>query len=197
MTAPPTDGAYCPVALDDWLDNRGTSHPERTGEGAFNLWGNSLPADELPPPGARVHVGGVPFVFPSVSGAGDNLRCARQLIPVPAGDYDWLYVLAAAERRTEDLVLLHFADGSVDPEWLRVSDFWPDTPPRFGERLAFRCTRMHYPRHLQRGFGPTIWRQRVPVSREAPLAAVRLPDNSALHLFALTAARRATQEEPW
>jgi hypothetical protein len=38
---------------------------------------------------------------------------------------------------------------------------------------------------------PSIWSQRVPVAVRLPLRAVRLPDNPALHLFAMTLARDA------
>jgi hypothetical protein len=31
-----------------------------------------------------------------------------------------------------------------------------------------------------------VWRHRVPVPREADLTAVRLPDNPAIHIFAMT-----------
>ena len=178
------------IALEPWLDNRGITSAADRERGEFNVWRNSFPAEELPPPGARVLVGGVPFVFPGRGPTGDNFRCARQLVELREDDYDWLYVLAAAEGRTEDVAQLHFAGGAVDVAWLRVSGFWPDSPAQFSERAAFRCDRLHYPRHAQHGFRPTIWRQRIAVTREAPLRAVRFPDNPALHVFALTAVAR-------
>jgi hypothetical protein len=187
VPAPPFTTPARTVDLGEWLDNRGTTSGDDLAAGGFNIWSNTFPAEELPPPGGTVDVGGVPFRFPA-AGAGkpDNLRCASQLITLPAGRYDWFYLLAAAERRSEDAVYVHYADGSVDPEWLRVSDFWAETPPRFGERAGIACTRLHYPRHVQRRMGPAIWRARVPVPREVPVAALRLPDNPAIHIFALT-----------
>jgi hypothetical protein len=175
------------VDLADHFDNRGLSTVASKGEGGFNVWANTFPAEQLPAPDSEVVVGCVRFRFPAKgSGGVDNLRCTGQLVAVPRGRYDWIHLLAAAERRTEDVVYLHFADGSADPEWLRVSDFWPQTPGRFGEWEAFRCTVLHYPRHVQRGMGPVVWRHRVPVPREADLTAVRLPDNPAIHIFAMT-----------
>ncbi|MCZ0209702.1 hypothetical protein [Streptomyces achromogenes] len=177
-----------PLDLTALADNVGVTRPDRLSEGAFNIWGNTFPAEELPPAGT-VEVHGIPFRWPATGdGSPDNVRCRGQLVTVPEGRYDWIHVLAAAERRTEDPLLLHFADGSVDPEWLRVSDFWPETASRFGERPAFSCTRLHYPRHIQHAMGPTVWRQRVPVTREERLRAFRLPDNPAMHLFAITLA---------
>ncbi len=158
-------------------------------DGSFNIWGNTFPAEALPAAGVFT-VAGVPFLFPSKDdGACNNVVCAGQLVTIEPGRYDWLFVLGAAERRSEDVVHLHFEGGGSDPEWLRLSDFWPETAPRFGEVEAVRCPSMHYPRHVQRTMRPVIWQQRVPVTRRATLVGVRLPDNPAIHLFAATLAR--------
>ncbi|HEY7201617.1 MAG TPA: hypothetical protein VIC57_15455 [Candidatus Dormibacteraeota bacterium] len=172
--------------LTPHFDNDGISAAGNTADGAFNVWRNTFPAEDLPASGELVDVAGIAFRFPSkADGALNNVVCGGQLIEVPPGAYDWIYVLAAGERRSEDPVYLHFASGAVDPEWLRVSDFWPG-PPRFGEVVAFRARSMHYPRHAQRNLEPTIWLQRVPVTRLDRLVAIRLPENRAMHLFAAT-----------
>jgi hypothetical protein len=177
-----------PVDLRAYFDNRGITGREELSEGEFNIWFNSFPAEELPEPGKTATVGAVPFLFPAprAEDGKDNIRCSGQRIAVLPGHYDWLYLLAAAERRSEDIVHLHYADGSVDPEWLRVSDFWAETPAHFGELASLRCTCLHYPRHVMHKMGPVIWRTRVPVPRETELAAVHLPDNPAIHIFALS-----------
>lgn len=189
-SGPPTSIALPPARTVDvtgHFDTTGITAPNALDTGAFNVWSNTFPADELPPAGGKVSVHGLPFDFPATDPAGrDNLRCARQLIEVPAGRYDWIHILAAAERHTEDQVLLSYADGAIDPEWLRVSDFWPETASRFGESAAFTCSALHYPRHIQRNMGPAIWRQRIAVPRESDLTAIRLPDNPAIHIFAMT-----------
>jgi hypothetical protein len=185
MTTAPATRNVTEVDLSRYFNNRGITRHDDLSGGAFNIWGNTFPAEELPG-GPRISSGGLPFRFPAHGPAGDNLRCAGQLLDLPSGRYDWIYLLAAAERRTEDSALLHYADGSVDPEWLRVSDFWPQTPCRFGEAESLRCNGLHYPRHVQAPMGPVIWRERVPVPRESPLTAIRFPDNPAIHVFALT-----------
>jgi len=170
--------------LGPYFNNDAISRADNPGDGGFNVWGNSFPAASLPPGGAVVSVGQVPFRFPpSEDGQPNNVVCRGQLVPIPAGRYDWIYFLAAAERRTEDQVCLHYEDGAVDPEWLRVSDFWPGGP-HFGEVCAYRCPDMHYPRHVQPGVQACMWRPRVPVTRATGLARLRLPDNEAIHLFA-------------
>jgi hypothetical protein len=173
------------VDLARYRNNIGITSAGDTGVGAFNLWRNSLPAEQLPV-GRAVEVAGVPYAFPP-AGAGrpDNVRCAGQVIAVPPGRYDWVYLLAAAERRVEDEVTLQFTGGQADREPLRISDFWA-APAAFGEDLAFRTTVMHYPQHVQPDVPALLWSQRVPVTRRAELWAVTLPDNVAAHVLALT-----------
>ena len=176
------------IPLDGHLNNVGATFSTNTRTGAFNVWGNSFAAEHLPPAGPVV-VDGVRFDFPAVgTGETDNVRCDGQLVDVPAGAYDWLYVLAAAERRAEDDVTLHFEDGQVDFEALRISDFWA-AEAAFGERLAFESPVMHYPRHVQPNVPARLWSQRVPVTRRATLETIRLPRNVAIHVFALTLRR--------
>lgn len=180
--------SFVMLDLTGVLNNNAISHAAHLDVGGLNIWRNSYPADELPEGGSIVDVGGVPFRFPPTDGADNNVICCGQLLDTPAGRYDWIYVLGAAERRTEDWTYLHYVSGAVDPEWLRLSDFWP-AASRFGEVEAFRCRRMHYPRHIQEGVHPGMWRARIPVPREDELARLRLPHNIAIHIFAMTLAR--------
>jgi hypothetical protein len=182
----PTRSTFRPIDLSSHLNNRGMSMPDDTRSGQFNVWGNSFPADHLPPPGSQVDVGGIPFILAGPSPEGDNVRCAGQFIEVPADQHDWIHLLAASERRTEDTVALHFAEDAVDFEALRVSDFWAEAGPAFGGRLAFQTPVMHYPFHVQRRVSALMWHQRIPIARYDILVGLRLPRNIAIHIFALT-----------
>lgn len=182
-----SSGKFRTVALEFHFNCVGIEPGRRPGTGAFNIWRNAFPAEDLPESGAEVEVGGVPFRFPPTGGGRpDNIRCRGQRIGLPWRSLDWLYVLAAAERRTEDAVTIRYADGAERRQWLRVSDFWPETAPRFGERLAFRTSSMLYPHHVDERMAPAIWRQRVPVTIPGDVVSVTLPDNPAMHVFALT-----------
>jgi hypothetical protein len=177
-----------PVDISGHRNNIGISAATATAAGAFNVWGNSFAAEYLPAGGSLVHVAGIPFCFPPVGDGPDNVRCAGQFVEVPTGNYDWVHVLGAAERRCEDTAELSYTDGSVDAEPLRLSDFWA-APAWFGEVKAFESPLMHYPHHVQRGVSAVMWAQRVPVTRRAGLAGIRLPRNVAMHVFAVTLQR--------
>jgi hypothetical protein len=173
-----------PVDLNEHWNNVAFTTPSTLGLGGLNVWGNSLPAGTLP--AGRATIGGLPFLLAAADGRNpDNVRCAGQFIALPHVRADWIHLVAAAERRCEEHVHLHFATGATDPEWLRVSDFWP-AAAHFGELLAARTEAMHYPHHVQRGLGGQIWLVRVPVTRRETLTGMRLPDNPAMHVFGLT-----------
>ena len=185
---------FRPVDLAGHRNNRGATGRASIGTGRFNVWGNSFPADHLPPPGSTLVVGDVPFTMPPPDPAGDNVRCAGQFVSLRALRGDWVHVLAAAERRAEDTLALHFADGQVDHEALRVSDFWA-APAWFGEPAAARTPVMHYPHHVQRDVPALLWAQRVPVVRRASLTGMRFPHNIAVHVFAVTVESVGPREE--
>ncbi|MFG1918458.1 hypothetical protein [Micromonospora sp. NPDC048898] len=176
-----------PVDLTAYFNNIGATNRDRLAEGRLNVWKNSFPAEELPDGTELFRCTQVPFRFPRTGPARlDNVVCAGQRIDLPPGRWDWIYLLACSERRAEDVVHLHYRDGVADQEWLRVSDFWPASPPHFGEVEAITCRRIHFPRHVQAGIGPRIWQQRLAISRQQELAYLRLPDNIAIHVFAMT-----------
>ncbi|MFF8725812.1 hypothetical protein ACF073_04895 [Streptomyces sp. NPDC015171] len=172
------------VDLDPYLDNVALTSRRNLRNGRMNVWGNSLPTETVPT--GLWTVGGIPFSAKADRDSGpDNIRCDGQFLPLPAAPAEWLHLLAASERRCEETVHLHYASGAVDPEWIRVSDFWP-AQARFGETLAARSPALHYPHHRQQDLAGQLWAVRVPVTRREPLRALRLPVNPALHIFALT-----------
>ncbi|WP_051831007.1 hypothetical protein [Streptomyces violens] len=176
---------FCLISIDDLLNNRATTSTEDLDSGRLNAWGNSFPAEELPAPGARIEIAGIPFAWARSHAEGDNVRCEGQVIEIPPGQYDWIYLLAASERRSENTLWAHYADGTADPLRLGVSDFLDGTPA-FGELPAFSTERMHYPHHVQQGLPTTMWLSRVGMPRRGRATALRLPRCVALHVFALT-----------
>lgn len=185
LPAGPARPEFCLIGLDDLLDNRATTGTADLDQGRLNAWGNSFPAEELPQPGTQIEVAGIPFVWANAHAHGDNVRCAGQLIELPPGQYDWIYLLAASERRSEDTLWAYYDDGHADPLPVGISDFLDGTPA-FGELSAFRTTRMHYPHHVQHGLPTTMWLTRVGMPRRGNAQAIRFPRLVAMHIFALT-----------
>ncbi|WP_322906976.1 hypothetical protein [Paenibacillus campi] len=175
------------VDLSTHFNNDAISYASNLADGRFNVWWNTFPAEELPDSHTVIEIQGVPFLFPAKEdGEMNNLIAAEQIIDVQAGNYDWIYMLAAGERRAEDTVYLHYTNGEVDQEWIRISDFWPGESV-FGELVGIRTQNMHYPNHIQRDHQPTIWLQRIPVTRiNAQLNKISLPFNKSIHIFAMT-----------
>lgn len=192
MSSPQLQDRFVLLDLQPLFNWDSISYASNLRDGTFNVWKNSFPAEELPASHSIVEIDGIPFRFPSKEdGQMNNVRCAGERLDVAPGRYDWIYVLAASERRAEDTVYLHFTNGAIEMEWFRISDFWPGAPARFGEVEAFRTRNIHFPRHVQPRIEPVIWMQRIPVTRQEELAWVHLPNNIAIHLFAATAVKTA------
>lgn len=172
------------VDLEPHLNNTALTNRQNLHCGALNVWGNSLPEGTLP--AGEVTAGSITFsVVPTTGAEPDNVRCLGQYVELPEVTADWLHLLATSERRCEDIAQIHYRSGAVDPEWVRISDFLP-TRPHFGELVAARSAALHYPHHSQENHWGLIWAVRVPVTRREPVCGVRLPDNPAIHVFALS-----------
>ncbi len=178
------DSRFVPLTIAPNCNNIGTTTSANLTDGAFNVWGNSLSVDSFP--GVSTRLGGIPLELAEWGhGNPDNIRCEGQYIETPRSLVDWLYLLAAGERRAEDDMALHFGDGTVDFEPLRVSDFWVGEAA-FGERAKLESHVMHYPHHVQQRVTGRLWLERVPVVRQTELVGFRLPKHAAIHVFAIT-----------
>lgn len=180
---------YCLVDLDRFANNNGITELGNLADGGFNVWGNSYPSDELPAGDTIVKFADVPFHFPSKERQRfNNVVCVGQSITFAEGTYVSMSVLGAAERRTADTLTFVTTTGTEVPVPLCLSDWWHGARTHFSNRLALRCTRVHYPRHVQRNILPSMWVHRAvfPIIRTHTIV---LPDNPALHIFALTLER--------
>ncbi len=178
------------VPLLSYFNNIAFAGLNDLSKGQLNIWRNSYPQEAVANLPGYIDVGRVKFSFPQTDGeTPDNIRCDGQRIVLPVDQYDWIYMLCSAERRVEDEATLFFSDGSVDFVPFCVSDFWPGAKGRNGEIEALRFDSLNFPRHRQVRIEPAIWRSRIPVARETPLSAIRLPRNVAAHLFAVTCLR--------
>ncbi|MGH6689157.1 MAG: hypothetical protein ACREF4_00530 [Gammaproteobacteria bacterium] len=184
-----TTSDFACVDLTAFFNNDGISSAPNPADGAFNIRGNTFPAEELPPGGTLCAFHGIPFRFPPTDdGARNNVACVGQDITFPETRIAGFSVLGASDFRSEDDAHVRAPHGQTRRVHLGLSGFWPRSRASFGNRLALSCRRLHYPRHVQANMGPRLWIHSVAF---APVrsGALSLPDNPALHLFALTLKR--------
>lgn len=167
--------------LTELLDNQAATTQDNLGAGRLNVWRNSMPAPGVP---INAECDGVALRSVTLTGTTpDNVRCDGQIVAVePAGRYDWIYLLCTSERRSAASVVCYYRGGLSSEQDLHVSDLW-DGAPGHGEILAYRSSAIHYPHHVQRRVGITVWAQRVPVTWRGELTHIRLPRGGAVHLF--------------
>lgn len=110
---------YAPLALPYNLDGISTD-ADRT-DGDFDGEGNTLSGDLLPD---TIHVHGIPFVTgPADPGALNVVRCQGQTVDIPDGDFDHLYLLAAAVGGPSEADWDITAHTTVKPAHLLIEDY--------------------------------------------------------------------------
>ncbi len=179
--------------LSAYANNDGVSLPDDPQAGGFDVpeggAGASYPGEDLPPACAVLVSDGpegpAAWLFPDKTAARDNVSCRGQTVFVPPGRYRRVFVWGSAdngdfERDAEFL----YRDGPAERRALRMSDWCG--PSRFGETVALRCSR-------RRGWGGEtekkacfIRRQTLSADPRRVLAALRLPDEMHMHVFAIT-----------
>lgn len=194
-------GRFPIVDLAEHYNNDGITHPGDVPNGDLNGEGMAFPYEELPDSNEAVELAGVPFLFPDKdSGTPNNVCMEGQSIDVPPGAYTRLHVLGVSDGGSfEELVMLHYADGSNEDVVLGLTDcrpHWGRT--RFGERDALRFDEMYFPPgavHPSRGTDICgLWVQTVCVNGMRELSRLQMGDNPSMHLFALTLEARDREE---
>ena len=150
--------------------------------------GASYPASEMPDSGAIVCCAGkpaVPFLFPQKEEPKkNNVACKSQTISVQPGRYSILWVLgAAANGDQKDGLRLEYDDGE-EKAALELSDWCGK--PKFGERLALRSSFRHGWEGEEEAMACCMWAQSVKLDPKRTLRALVLPEQPAMHVFALT-----------
>ena len=194
------------VDLSSYLNNAGIAPAGRPSGGGLDGMGTSFRAEDLPPPAGVATCLGVPFLLPGRSRRGmDNIACEGQEIPLPAGACEALHLLGMCDWRAfEEPLRLRAPDGTGVETSLGLSDAPRYQGLQYGEDEAVSCPLITpdslVPHVFLFGVAPPgagyemtetrieagIWRQVVPVEEPRPLAAMVLPDNPSMHLFAVT-----------
>lgn len=184
------------VDLSPYWNNDGISWEMNRTDGDLDGAGMTFPAEALPAAMKTTELCGVTMLFPDTTdGALNNVSMAGQQIGVPRGQYCLIHVLGVSEGGSfrEDVVL-EYKDGSTDGETLGLTDCRPHWGKlKFDEQAAIRFDEMHFPPgdpHRNRAPGICgMWLQTLKVDARKELFAVQLPDNPAMHVFAMTLQR--------
>ena len=183
---------YLMLDLTPHFNNDGISSDADLTDGAFTPDGFSYPEEDLPESNTILEVDGVVFRFPDKrDGVHNNVSLEGQRICVPEGLYDCLYLLGASECISlEDTLHFTFADGSHGDTLLGLTSWDSGHSLSYGETVAIRCDGYHYPlKHVdtrRTGNFYGMWMQNVTICAHRPLVAILLPDNPAMHIFAIT-----------
>lgn len=194
------------VDLSPYLNNAGiASAIHRPPDGLDGL-GTTFYAASLPVSETTITCQGTPFIFPDKDdGLDDNISCEAQEIALPVGTYRAIHILGMCDWRAfeEPLRLKAPSDTYIETP-LGLSDASHYQGLQYGEHEALACS-LVTPDSLiphvvlfgidlpDAGYEMTethidagIWHQVIPVEPPRPLVGLVLPDNSSMHLFALT-----------
>ena len=177
---------YRTLNLSNYLNNRGTTSYDERACGGFNIWGNSFLSDDLPSFGEEIEFETIPYILQRIGkDKNDNVVCVGQKLTFPKTHLSGINLIAASERCNVGRFLL-VCDGSTDGEIsIGVSDFWPEAPANFGNRLFVRGNCLHYPKHRQVNMYPSLWTASGSANNILTDTLI-LPDNPAIHVFAIT-----------
>lgn len=176
-------------------------------DGKFDSAGRTLPAEELPD---RITSEGIVFELgPKADGALNAVACEGQTIKLPQGDFDRIYLLAAATEDTEahGFPSLQSWTGFVgqwdDRVWDREFDevdyrcegnvIGIKTGYIKRDPIAWFCTHRHHPEKGNEAYRFTyLFKYAVNVKRGD--SQFKLPSDPRIKVLAMTAARNANED---
>ena len=176
-----TAGAQCGIDLSTARTTDGTATVAATTEGNFDGGGWSYDAALLPPAGT-VTWGGVTYSAPPPGGTARNfVQAGRQTLPLPAARRSTLRLVAAAHHGpVPGTVTVRYADGSTAATVVTVPD-WCGTG----------TTVLAMPHRIKAGQGTdgppvNLFGISVALDPGKELRSVTLPDDTRIHLYAVT-----------
>lgn len=139
---------YFLLDLRRHFNNDGISYDAFKGDGDFNGYRATYPAEELPASNSLIYMGDVPFYFPSKEdGFMNNFALTGQSIGVEPDYYKNIFVLGAVEGMNgevyEEEVTVSFEDGTYKNIYIGLSNWL--LSPKYNETAAFQCSHIHIP----------------------------------------------------
>lgn len=197
------DTQYIILDLSDLLNNDAISFDSNRADGDLRCSGLTIPAEDLPESDSIYQVDDVPFRFPSkADGAMNNIVPQGQSIVLPSLCYRALWTLGLSDGLKMVEEMIYSGGGNaVLGQTFEVSSWSCAGRVTERETVAIKLSGYHTPtRHVSTARVGTyygIWAQEIPVPADCEVWQIQLPDNPALHFFAMTLERegrhRATQ----
>ncbi len=185
------------IDLSGFFNNDGISYDANRGDGDFDSWEKTFPAEELPESESIFEHEHVPFWFPDKSdGKGNNLALCGNCVAVPPRCYARIFVIGASENGSfKDTLTLHYADGIPEKRELALSEFFCQDS-FFNDAPALACSHYHTPEgdvsyfeipgFRKTRIKPHLWMQKIELNEQRGLRQIEFPDNPSMHIFCLT-----------
>jgi hypothetical protein len=179
-------------ALSDYLNDVGISPDTNRGCGALDDGTDTYSADALAAaspqalaPGARLTVNGLAFTWPDAQPCNDdNVRALGQtiLLPPESGTSEIGLLGAGTNGNQSGTVTVTYTDGSTSTATLAQSD-WGGAPGAGNTEVAQMTYRNQALGEQVHAF--YVEEQSISVDAGKTVAAITLPDNKNIHIFAL------------
>ncbi|MFI1092601.1 NEW3 domain-containing protein [Streptomyces sp. NPDC020917] len=158
--------------------------------GDFDGYGNSFSAQALAAAGAKagasLKFNDIAFTWPSAaSGTKDDVAADGQIIAV-SGTGASLAFLGSGIGAPSGTVTVYYTDGTTSTGTLGFPNWLSDTPTQFGAQPVIISTYRNTPSGpANHGYQYDVYYNSVPLAQGKTVAAVQLPQNSSLHIFAV------------
>ncbi|MET8571539.1 TIM-barrel domain-containing protein [Streptomyces sp. NPDC004783] len=180
-------------SLASAADNVGVTRQDDPGPGDIDGGGSSFIAERLAQkgvvPGASVRANGFTFTWPDAApGTPDNVTGKGQTVRVTGGEKGNALALlgTGTSGSAEGTATVHYTDGTTVRAQLGFPNWCCLPPDRYGARTAITTKGKNTPS------GPAyetveyrLYTKTLPIDPAKEVAAVTLPANSAVHVFAL------------
>ena len=137
--------------------------------------------------GKILDAGGMKFQFPVISdNCPENVSCDRQKIYVPNGTYESIMLLASSDIGSyTEYIQLNFINNEAYKIEINFSDWWLDIPV-FDEQVAWSGKVFNKKSNCYQNKNYSLFALQRSISSNNTLESIVLPDNSNIHIFAVT-----------
>lgn len=186
------EGTCTMVDLTKLFNNDGISSATNKRDGDIDTYKQSFCAELLPKEGKVNPVKELPelsFLFPSsADGAKNNVSCAGQKIGLAGVSGKALYLLGTAVNGSQTGELTLGYGERTEKASFTMADWCAKEKPAEA-MVGYKLEQRHDWRGQLETITCWLWVCKVNLDPEAKLAAVALPDNKKIHLFALSLAK--------